>query len=268
MGLDFAATTESEVVALFVDRAAAGLGSWVVTANLDHLRRFAAEPATRELIAEADVVVADGMPVVVASRVAGMPLPERIAGSSMILPIGRRAAQRGASVFLIGGEPGVADRACERMVDAAPGLRVAGTHCPPHGFEHDEDELRTIERLLVDAAPDIVLLALSFPKTDNLIRRLRPLLPGASFMGVGIALSFLAGDRRRAPTWMRRAGVEWLHRLVSEPRRLWRRYLVDGLPFAARLTAAAAVARVQRTLGGPWFSHPVPDVPTIGAPRA
>jgi N-acetylglucosaminyldiphosphoundecaprenol N-acetyl-beta-D-mannosaminyltransferase len=85
-------------------------------------------------------------------------------------------------------------------------------------------------------------------------------------MGVGIALSFVAGERRRAPEWMRTAGLEWLHRVISEPRRLWRRYLVEGLPFAARLVAAASVARVQRGLGGPWFAHP-DDVPEIGAPQ-
>jgi N-acetylglucosaminyldiphosphoundecaprenol N-acetyl-beta-D-mannosaminyltransferase len=264
MGVDFAVTTEAEITDLFVDSAVAGQGSWVVTANLDHLRRFACEPDTRALIEEADVVVPDGMPIVVASRLAGIPLPERIAGSSMVLPIACRAAERGASIFLLGGEPGIAERARDRMLDAAPDLRVAGVHCPPHGFEHDADQLDAIERMLVESAPDIVLLAFSFPKTDALIRRLRPVLPKASLMGVGIAFSFLAGDRRRAPAWMRRTGTEWLHRLVSEPSRLWRRYLLQGLPFAARLLAAALLARVQRRLGGPWFDH---AVPTLDAPR-
>ena len=270
MGVDFALAREDEVVALFVDRAVARTGCWVITANLDHLRRYAAEPATRLLIHEADVVVADGMPLVVASRLAGLPLPERVAGSSMVLPIARRAARRGASVFLLGGEPGVADRAANAMRAAAPGLEVCGTYCPPHGFEDDARERAAIDRALRAADPDIVLLALSFPKTDRLIRELRHLLPGTSFMGIGIALSFVAGDQRRAPAWMRRAGVEWLHRLVGEPRRLWRRYLLEGLPFAARLGAAALVARTQRALGGPWLAHGETDddVPAIGAPTA
>jgi N-acetylglucosaminyldiphosphoundecaprenol N-acetyl-beta-D-mannosaminyltransferase len=255
MGVDFAVAREDEVVSLFVDRAVARAGCWVITANLDHLRRYASEPSTRRLIHAADVVVADGMPLVVASRLAGLPLPERVAGSSMVAPIARRAAERGASVFLLGGEPGVADRAAHELCALAPGLDVAGTYCPAHGFEDDPDQLAEINRVLRAANPDIVLVALGFPKQDRLIQALRGVLPGASFVGVGITLSFVAGDVARAPMWMRRAGVEWLHRLVSEPRRLWKRYLVHGLPFAARLGAAALVARAQRSLGGPWEDH-------------
>jgi len=262
MGVGFASVTADEMVALVVDRAVARAGCWVITANLDHLRRYASDPHARRLIHAGDVVVADGMPLVVASRLAGLPLPERVAGSSMAVPIARRAAQRGASVFLLGGEPGVAQRAADALRAQAPGLEVAGTYCPPHGFEDDARERAEIDRVLRAADPDVVLVALGFPKQDRVILGLRHVLPGASFIGVGIALSFVAGDQRRAPEWMRRAGVEWLHRLAREPRRLWRRYLVLGLPFATRLAAAALVARAQRALGGPWE-----DVPKIGAPR-
>lgn len=253
MGVDFAAVTEEFVVDDFVAGAVAGRGRWVVTANVDHLRRYAIEEETREIIAQADIVVADGMPIVFASRLAGMPLPERIAGSSLVRPVCRRAADCGATVFLLGGEPGVAERAREVLEAEAPGLRVVGTSCPPFGFEHDEEELRRIERELAAARPDIVFLALSFPKTDRLIQRLRAHMPSASYMGIGIALSFVSGTSARAPAWMRRLGLEWLHRLLCEPGRLWRRYLLLGLPFAARLALAALVVRAQRRLGGPWF---------------
>jgi N-acetylglucosaminyldiphosphoundecaprenol N-acetyl-beta-D-mannosaminyltransferase len=268
MGMDFAVAREAEVVEIFVDRAVQGAGVWVVTANLDHLRRSATEPEVRGLIAQADVIVADGMPIVVASRVAGMPLPERVAGSSMLRPLARRAAERGASMLMVGGDPGVADRAAGILRDEAPRLDIVGTHCPPFGFEDDEDELIAIERLLIETKPDIVLLALGFPRQDRLIERLRPLHPQASYMGVGIAFSFVAGDRRRAPAWMRRAGLEWAHRLLSEPGRLWRRYLVHGLPFALRMMVGACVARVQRMVGGPWFAHPDERTPRIGGPRS
>lgn len=255
MGVDFAAMAEDEVVSAFVDGAGTGAGRWIVTANLDHLRRCATEPETRALIGEADLVVADGTPIVLASRIAGMPLPERVTGSSMIVPISRRAAETGATVYLLGGEPGVAERARVALEETAPGLIVVGTSCPPHGFENDPEQLASIERKLLAASPDIVLLALSFPKTDTLIRRLRPLMPRASYMGVGIALSFVAGDKRRAPVWMRAAGIEWLHRLMSEPGRLWRRYLLFGVPFAARLGASALLARMRRRPPATWFAH-------------
>lgn len=266
MGVDFAVVNQEQVVSTFVDRAVAGDGCWVITANLDHLRRFASEPETRELIGQADLVVADGAPIVLASRIAGMPLPQRVAGSDMVLPIGRHAASAGGSIFLLGGEPGVAEAARAALGEAAPGLRVVGTFCPPHGFERDPATLEEIERALLDTRPDIVLLALGFPKQDYLIQQLRQVLPGTSFMGVGIALSYLVGDTARAPTWMRRAGLEWLHRLLLEPVRLWRRYVLKGMPFALRLAAAAAVARVQQRLGGPWVAHAPVDQQTFGSP--
>jgi N-acetylglucosaminyldiphosphoundecaprenol N-acetyl-beta-D-mannosaminyltransferase len=270
MGVDFAAIDEDAVSALFVDRGARGLGCWVVTANLDHLRRFARDPEVRGVIGQADVVVADGMPIVMASRFAALPLPARVAGSALTPAIAARAAERGASLFLLGGDPGVAERAAAQLAAGAPGLRVAGTYCPPFGFENDADEVLKIELALLEAAPDLVLVAMSFPKTDLLIDRLRRVLPGASFMGVGIALSFVVGDVGRAPDVLQRAGLEWLHRLVQEPGRLWRRYLVHGLPFAVRLLAAAVLVRMQAVVGGPWYSIAADrgEPPAIGAPDA
>lgn len=269
MGVDFAAITARETVEHLVDGALDGAGCWVVTANLDHLRRFASDRVVRDLINEADLVVADGTPVVLASRLAGMPLPERVAGSSMIVEIAHRAAARGASLYLLGGAPTVAERAAVLLREQAPSLIVAGCHCPPFGFEQDPAEIAAIEHALVEAQPDVVLVALSFPKTDLLIERLRLILPATSFVGVGISLSFITGDVRRAPKLLQVAGLEWLHRVAQEPRRLWRRYLVDGLPFAARLLAAAIVARVQPCLGGPWYRHGeagADPTPRIGAP--
>jgi N-acetylglucosaminyldiphosphoundecaprenol N-acetyl-beta-D-mannosaminyltransferase len=248
LGARFAAVSTDEAVARMIDSAVTGAGSWTVTANLDHLRRFTSDAATQELLGQADLVVADGMPIVWASRVAGAPLPERVAGSDMIWMLSRAAAQRGVSLFLLGGEPGTAEAAARVLRAHAPGLHVAGTWCPPHGFERSDAELRAMERAVVGARPGIVLVALGFPKQDVVIAQLRERLPGTAFMGVGITLGFVAGEVRRAPRWAQALGVEWLHRLVQEPRRLWRRYLLHGLPFAARLFAAAAVARASAHL--------------------
>ena len=100
-----------------------------------------------------------------------------------------------------------------------------------------------IIQVLSETRPDIVYVALGSPKQEKLIARLRPVLPGAWWLGVGNSFSFLSGEVRRAPVWMQRTGVEWVHRLIQEPRRLFRRYVVDGLPFAARMFAAALRAR-------------------------
>ncbi len=112
--------------------------------------------------------------------------------------------------------------------------------CPPFGFENDSSALESIDRNLIETAPDIVFVGLGSPKQEHLIRRLRQVLPRAWFLGVGVTFSFTAGEIERAPVWMRRIGLEWCHRLAKEPGRLWKRYLVHGLPFGA-----AAVGRLD-----------------------
>jgi N-acetylglucosaminyldiphosphoundecaprenol N-acetyl-beta-D-mannosaminyltransferase len=120
MGAPMGVVTEADAVRAIVDAAGAGRGHWTITANLDHLRRYHRDPIQKGLIDEADLVVADGMPLIWASRLAGEPLPERVSGSSMVWSICEAASARGASVFLLGG-------------DRYPGLEIAGTACPPIG---------------------------------------------------------------------------------------------------------------------------------------
>lgn len=247
MGAPMGVVTEANAVQSIVDAAVAGRGHWTITANLDHLRRYRRDPVQKGLIDEADLVVADGMPLIWASRLAGEPLPERVSGSSMVWSICEAASARRLSVFLLGGDPGVAARAAEIFRDRYPGLEIAGTACPPVGFENDDQQLDRIQRQVTEAAPRIVFVALGFPKQDLLIRMLRGSLPRASFLGVGISLSYATGDVSRAPGWICGLGLEWAYRLSQEPtRRLARRYLLHGLPFGLRLMASAARHRVRR----------------------
>jgi N-acetylglucosaminyldiphosphoundecaprenol N-acetyl-beta-D-mannosaminyltransferase len=247
MGAPMAVVTEAHAVQSIIDAAQAGRGHWTITANLDHLRRYHRDPVQQDLIDEADLVVADGMPLIWASRLAGEPLPERVSGSSMVWSICEGACARQQSVFLLGGDPGVAERAAHIFRDRYPGLEIAGTTCPPVGFENDKQELERIRHQLTEAAPKIVFVALGFPKQDLLIRALRDSLPGTSFLGVGISLSYATGDVLRAPNWICRLGLEWAYRLSQEPtRRLARRYLVDGLSFAPRLMGSALWHRIRR----------------------
>jgi N-acetylglucosaminyldiphosphoundecaprenol N-acetyl-beta-D-mannosaminyltransferase len=138
----------------------------------------------------------------------------------------------------------VADAAAERLRRRHPALRIAGTYCPPRGFERSPAQQREIEASLLAARPDIVFVGLGFPKQERLTLRLRPLLPDAWFVSCGIGLSFASGDVARAPQWAQHTGLEWMHRLLQEPRRLARRYLVDGVPFLARMLAVSLRRRV------------------------
>jgi N-acetylglucosaminyldiphosphoundecaprenol N-acetyl-beta-D-mannosaminyltransferase len=251
MGLGFAMLSERSTIEHVLDELSRGRGGWICTANVDILRQWARSPEIRALIADANLIVADGMPLLWASTLQGTPLPERVAGSTLISSLTAAAALQGASVFLLGGNPGTADEAARRLALSNPGLRVAGTLCPPFGFEQQSDYLDLIASTLLAADPDIVYVGLGFPKQERLISWLRELLPNAWFVGCGVGFSFIAGEMTRAPRFFQRVGLEWCFRLAQEPRRLGRRYVLDGIPFALAMMSRAlsrrASAARQRT---------------------
>lgn len=247
-GVRFDVLTEQRVVSLVRESLGQGAGGRIVTPNVDILRLARRDPAVRGYLADADLVVADGMPLVWASRLAGTPLPERVAGSSLIWTLSAGLAADGRSVYLLGGEPQVAGaaRAAELLAAACPGLRIGGHASPPYGFEHRPEDLAETCAAVIEAKPDLVLVGLGFPKQEWLISTLRPDLPGAWFLGCGAGINFVTGDRTRAPQWMQRAGLEWMYRLAQEPRRLAGRYLRHDAPFALALMVGALVARAGR----------------------
>src|SRR6185436_8596928 len=178
---------------------AAGQGGWLVTANLDFLRRHVKDPQARALYDQADVAVADGMPLVWAARLQGDDVPERVAGSSMVALVAERAAVEQRSIYLLGGAPGAADKAAGILTTNFPGLRVCGTSSPMVSAPPTPAELAPLREELLRLRPDILLVGLGSPKQEHLIQALRPLLPGCWMIGVGISFSFIAGDVRRAP---------------------------------------------------------------------
>jgi N-acetylglucosaminyldiphosphoundecaprenol N-acetyl-beta-D-mannosaminyltransferase len=224
----------------------AGKGGWLVTANLDFLRRYVHEAEIRELYDAADVRVADGTPVVWACRVQGDPLPGRVPGSSLIWLLAERAARAGRSLYLLGGTDAANQTAAKVLAATYPGLTICGASSPRVGSPPSDADIESAWAEVVATRPDILLVGLGSPKQEQLIRALRPHLPATWMVGVGISFSFVAGDIKRAPLWMRKSGLEWIHRLVQEPRRLAQRYLVHDLPFAARLFAHAWLARWRR----------------------
>ena len=245
MGLDVAAVSERDTINYVLDGLVRRRGGWVCPANLDVLRQWRGSPYVRELVAAADLVVADGMPLVWAGELQGSPLPERVAGSSLILTLTAAAAHAGASVFLLGGNPGTADAAVAKLTSLSPQLRLAGTLCPPFGFDRDPAWLDRIEQLLRATAPDIVYVGLGFPKQERLIADLRGRLPTTWFVSCGVSFSFVSGEIPRAPETMQRLGLEWLYRMAQEPKRLYRRYLFHGIPFLIHLLASAVAFRFR-----------------------
>lgn len=247
-GVRVHAVSEADAIQHMMAELDAGRGGMVVTPNLDHLHRCLHDIAFAAMVSEADLVLADGMPLVWAARLQGTPLPQRVAGSNLITSLSEGAAQAGRSVFLLGGSPGTAEGAARVLSAKFPSLRVVGTLCPPVGFENDAGMMTEIIQAISAARPDIVFVALGSPKQERLIVKLRPLLPRSWWLGVGISFSFLCGDVRRAPQWMQKCGLEWVHRLVQEPRRLFRRYVVVGIPFAFSLLGKSTLGGLPRRL--------------------
>lgn len=233
--------TAAQTLDHIVQASKAGVGGWVLTPNLDILRKLCTESAFRELCEGTTLRTADGMPLVWASKLQRTPLPERVAGSDLIHLLSARAEAEGLSVFLLGGNPGVADEAAKVLVQKHPKLTIAGTVCPPFGFENDPQYVPSLLPQLVAVKPDIIFVALGAPKQEVLIKALRPHLPRAWFLGIGISFSFVTGAVERAPKLLQRIGLEWVHRLVQEPKRLGKRYLIDGIPFAIKLLATSAL---------------------------
>ncbi len=245
-GLPFAAITQSQAVEHIVVSALAGHGGWLVTPNVDIVRQCVTSEPIGALVRQADLLVADGMPIVWAARAQGTPLPERVAGSNLVEAISAQAAVYGLKLFLLGGDEGVADQAKRMLESRHPGLKIVGTYCPPVGFEHMPQQWDAMAKLVAESSPDIVYVALGFPKQEKLIQALRPAAPDAWWLGIGISLSFSGGVIARAPSWMQRTGMEWVHRMLQDPKRLAKRYLVHGIPFAVRLFWMACKARKQQ----------------------
>lgn len=184
-----------------------------------------------EAMRDADLAVPDGISVVLASRLLGARIPERVTGGDLMERMCAEAAHYGFRVFFLGGLPGAAVMAANNLRNRYPGLLVCGMYCPPRGFENDAAELARMRRIIAEAAPDLLCVAFGAPKQEIWMRENRGGLPVGAILAVGAAFDTQAGLRRRAPGWIQAVGLEWLFRLVMEPRRLWRRYLIGNARF-------------------------------------
>lgn len=178
------------------------------------------------------MVLADGFPIVAAAKLLGEFIPQRVAGSELVPQLlASFSADAPIRVFLLGAGPGVAQRAAKQIERRYPGAQVVGTHCPPMGFEHDPAQNAEILERLQAAQADLLIVGLGAPKQELWVDKYRHVLPVKVAVCAGATIDFLAGEKRQAPVWMRRSGLEWLHRLAHEPRRLRRRYTNNALSF-------------------------------------
>jgi N-acetylglucosaminyldiphosphoundecaprenol N-acetyl-beta-D-mannosaminyltransferase len=206
-------------------------GGTVYTPNIDHIVMAEHDERFREAYEASSLSLVDGTPVLWASRLLRTPLPEKVSGSDLVAPLMQRAEERGYRVFFLGGAPGVAELARQKLQVELPRLQVVGideSRIDVKGVLTQDD---TVVRRIRDAEPDLVLVALGAPKQELWSHACSSLLMPAVLIGVGASLDFVAGIQKRAPAWMSSAGVEWVYRLAQEPRRLASRYLLRDPEF-------------------------------------
>lgn len=217
-----------------------GGAAWkVYVVNAHTLNLAWTDPSFRRILNEADLLLNDGSGVAIASRMAGSPFPDNLVGTDLAPQLCELAAPRGVGVFLLGGMPGVPDRAAKRLQEMVPGLRISGTR---HGYFTESENGAVVDAINRSGA-GILLVAFGNPLQETWIHRNAGALRCDVCIGVGGLFDHLAGRLRRAPRWMRRAGIEWVHILLGQPHK-WRRYVIGNPLFLLR-------AIKSRVMGGP-----------------
>jgi N-acetylglucosaminyldiphosphoundecaprenol N-acetyl-beta-D-mannosaminyltransferase len=232
----------------------------VATANTDFLINALSDPELRFILRNADLVMPDGMPVVWAARLVRNALPQRVTGADVVPELAGLAARKGYRVYMLGATPEVAQRARRKLEEDYPGLQIVGCQSPTicSLIEMDSEPiLADIDR----TRPDILLVAFGNPKQEKWINLHRDRLSHVPVcIGVGGTFDFIAGKIPRAPEWMQRGGMEWFHRLLQEPRRLWKRYIKDIFQFSHYLLKQCLAVYGGKSCGvGEVFKAEMPD---------
>lgn len=204
----------------------------IFSCNVDMLAKSSRDPDFARTLAGADLLTADGMPIVWLGRALGGTFPERVTGADLLPAISEACAREGHSIYLLGAAEGVAAEAANRLRLAHPSLRVAGTLSPPPDFERSAETLGPVLEAVRAARPDVLFLAMGAPRQERFLEAHGAALGVKVALAIGAAIDMAAGRVRRAPVLVQRAGAEWLWRMAREPRRLARRYLAEDSVFA------------------------------------
>ena len=221
--------TMPETIAAIEKMIEVGKKSYVVAINVDVVVKIENDAYLKKVVDEADMVLVDGKPLVWISGILGKPLKAKISGSDLVPQLCNVAAKKGYSIFIIGGKDGIADRAKRKLEDELPGIKIVGTYAPPFGFEKDEVELRKINKMISDAAPDILIACFGCPKQEKWIYENYQKYDAKVSICAGATVDFLAGNVNRAPRWMSEHGLEWFYRFLQEPKRMFKRYFIDDV---------------------------------------
>jgi N-acetylglucosaminyldiphosphoundecaprenol N-acetyl-beta-D-mannosaminyltransferase len=263
-GLPLSRVTRAEAVDAVTRMVQAGRPSYFITASTHYAMLSSQEPRLQTINDGAAFIVADGAPLVWASRLVGTPLPERVAGSDMIFDLCERSAREDFRVCLLGAPPGVAETAASKLVERYPGLIIAGTECPPFRDLTPEEHTSLIERVRA-AKADILFLAFGQPKGEFWLSENLEALGVPVCVQIGASLDFASGRVQRAPKVLQKLGLEWAFRMWLEPKRLLPRYTQNAL-FLFRMVGRDLLAKVRGSQSSPP-SRPSPGE-LLGTPDA
>lgn len=203
--------------------------SYIVAINVDVVMKIEQDAYLKKITDEADMVLVDGKPLVWIAKWHKHPVKAKISGSDLVPLLCKTAAEKGYTIFILGGKDGIAEQAKTKLEKDLPGIRIVGTYAPPFGFEKDAEELEKINQMITEVHPDLLIACFGCPKQEKWIYENYEKYDAAVSVCAGATVDFLAGNVKRAPKWMSDHGLEWFYRLTQEPQRLFKRYFVDDM---------------------------------------
>ena len=221
--------TMNEAISKINDLILSKKNSYVVTPNVDHIVKMEKDQYLKKIYENADLILTDGMPLIWISKLKSTPIKEKISGSDLFPKVCELAVDKKYTIFLLGGAEGVAQKAAENLKEKFKGLNIVGTYSPSYGFEKKEEEVNYIINLINQFKPDILAVGLGAPKQEKFIYEYKDKLDVPVSLAIGASIDFEAGKIKRAPIWMQKSGLEWFYRLCKEPKRMFKRYLVDDI---------------------------------------
>lgn len=221
--------TMSETVEEIERMISSGKKCYVVPINTDVVMKIESDVYLKKIVDSADMVLADGKPLVWISRMHKSPLKAKISGSDLVPLLCGVASEKHYTIYIIGGKDGVAEQAKKRLQEQYPEIQIVGTYAPPLGFEKDAAELNRINTMISEARPDLLIVCFGCPKQEKWIYENINQYNAKVSICAGATVDFIAGNVKRAPRWMSEHGLEWLYRFSQEPKRMFRRYFVDDI---------------------------------------
>lgn len=218
-----------EAIQAIEDMIASEKKSYIVAINVDVVMKIENDSYLKEITDKADMVLVDGKPLEWIAKWHKKPIKAKISGSDLVPILCKRAAEKGYSIFIIGGKEGIAEKAQQNLERDLPGIRIVGTYAPAFGFEKDEKELNRINEMISSAHPDILIACFGCPKQEKWIYENISKYDAKVSVCAGATVDFLAGNVNRAPRWMSEHGLEWFYRFLQEPKRMFKRYFIDDV---------------------------------------